>query len=76
MVQNSEGAKNIFRLVEHIHIAEIQNQARGYFGLLGVGNIIAPVPSSLTVSPLTHLSDGHITQATEIQKYIIGCAQI
>ena len=66
MVEIDIGAKNIFIVVEQIWLADIQEQAYGYFGLLGIGNFIDPIASLLTVSPLTHLSDNHGTQATEI----------
>ena len=49
--------------MEYIQLAEVQNEAHGYCRLLGIVNFIAPLPSPLTASPLTHLSDGRGTQA-------------
>ena len=49
-------------VVEQIHLAEIQNQALGYFVLQGIGNVIAPITSPLIKLSLTHLSDGRGTQ--------------
>ena len=65
MVETAIGEKKHFRLVEHIQIAEVQEQAHEYFELLEFGNVIDPLPIPLTVSYLTHLSDGDSTQATE-----------
>ena len=67
MVWTTTGANKSFRVVEHIQLAKIQEQAHGYFGLLGNGNFVNPLPIPLEVSSLTHLSYNDITQATEIQ---------
>ena len=66
MVGKVTGENNISILVEHIHLEEIQNKTHVYFGLLGIGNAVAPLPSTLAVSDLINLSDGHGTQSTEI----------
>ena len=71
MILTDNGANNIFRVVEQIQLGDIQNQAYGYFGLLGNGNDIAPgvpLPIPLRVSGLTHLSYGHGNQQTEKEK--------
>ena len=67
MAWTNTDVKNIFRLLEHIQISEIQEQAHGYFGLLGNGNVIDPLPIPLKVSYLTHLSYNDIAKATEIK---------
>ena len=67
MVWTTTGANNIFRVVEHIQLAEIQEQAHGYFGMLGNGNFIDPLPIPLQVSSITYLSYNYRTQATEIK---------
>ena len=67
MVGTDTYSKNIFRVVEHIYLEDIQNQVHGYFGLLGIGNSVAPLTSPLKVSDLTHLSNGNQTQSVEIK---------
>ena len=64
MVEIDIGAKNIFIVVEQIWLADIQEQAYGYFGLLGIGNVVDSLPIPLTVSYLTNLYYGTATQAT------------
>ena len=49
MVRTATGTNNYFRVVEHIHISEIQEQAHGYFGLLVIVNVIDPLPSPFTI---------------------------
>ena len=62
MVVTSKGAKNIFILVEQINLEEIQKQAHGCFGLLGIGNVgITALLSPLTVSTIFHLSNNNGT---------------
>ena len=64
---NTGAGTNIFRVVENILLEEIQNQAHGYFGLLGIGNFgINLLPIPLTVSYLTHLYENCGTSAIEI----------
>ena len=65
MVGTDTGTNNIFRLVEQIHIDDIKNQAHRYFGLLGIENTVDPLPSPLTLSHLTQLSNGTQTQSVE-----------
>ena len=55
MAETSNGAKNIFRVVEQIQIGDIKNQAHGYFGLIVIGNAIdpgVPIPIPLIMSAL------------------------
>ena len=60
MLNTGAGPKNIFRVVEKIPLEEIHNQAHGYFGRIGIGNVgLNPPPRPLSVSDLTHLSDNH-----------------
>ena len=60
MVNTGAVPKNIFRVVENIHLEETQNQSHGYFRLLGIRNVsINPLKSPLVVSAITHLSDNH-----------------
>ena len=46
-----------------------KNQAEGYFGLPGIGKYVAPLPSPLTASSLTHLYDGTQNQEAKIQNF-------
>ena len=39
MVDTGTGAKNLFRQVDQIQIADMHHQAHGYFGLIGLGNV-------------------------------------
>ena len=57
MVGIATCTRNIFRVVEQIQFAVIQNQARGYFVLLVIRNVIYPLPIPLTSSYLTQLFD-------------------
>ena len=66
MVGTATSAKNIFRVVEHIQLSEIQYQAHGYFGLPEIGIVDDPLTSPFTLSHITHLFDGYSTQATGI----------
>ena len=71
--RNWYNRKEYFRVVNQIQLEEIQEQAHGYFGLLGNGNFVNPLPIPLEVSSLTHLSYNDITQANEMEKFLIGC---
>ena len=52
------GQNNIFRVIKKINLADIYQQARGYFGLMGIRNIdISPLTSLLEVSVLKSLAD-------------------
>ena len=66
MVNNGTGSRNIFRVVEHIMLEDIQNIAYGYFLLQVIGNVKQILPNPLTVSSLTLL---YVGNAIEI-KYI------
>ena len=66
MVNAGTGANKKFRVVEHILLENIQDQAYGYFGLQWIGNANQVIPNPLTVSDLTQLSGGN---AIEIQKF-------
>ena len=58
MVNTGAHTNNIFRVVEKILLEEIQNQPHGYFELLGIENVgLNPLPSPLSVSYITHLSE-------------------
>ena len=48
---------NIFRQGEQIQISDIHHQAHGYFGLLGIGNVVNILPDPLVVSSLRNLSN-------------------
>ena len=52
MINTGTGANNIFRVVEHIMLEDIKNQANGYFGLQGIGNVNQVMSNSLEVSAL------------------------
>ena len=69
MVNTGAGPKNTFRAVEQIILEEIQIQSHGYFGLLGIVNYVDPLPSPLTLSALTQLSDNGGTSAVGIQNF-------
>ena len=45
----------------------MQNKVHGYFGLLEIGNSVAPLTSPFTVSYLTHLYDNIGNPAVKIQ---------
>ena len=49
-----------------------EKQAYGYFGLLGIGNALAPISSPLALSEITYLYEGTQTQAI----YLTGCSYI
>ena len=66
MANIGAGAKEIFRMVEQIQLADMHIQAFGYFGLQGIGNLNQVLPNSLSVSDLTHISGGN---ETEIQNF-------
>ena len=44
MVNTGTGSNNILRVVKHIMLEYIQNQAHGYFGLQGIGNVNQVLP--------------------------------
>ena len=62
MVNTGADANNIFRLVEHIMIEDIKNQAHGYFGLQGIGNVNQILSNPLIVSDITQLAGGNKTK--------------
>ena len=66
------GTKNICSVVEQTPIEDMKNQAYGYFGLLGIGNALAPISSPLALSEITYLYEGTQTQAI----YLTGCYYI
>ena len=67
MLGTTDYLKNIFRVVEQIHLADIQKQARGFFGMIGIENVgIADLPANLSVSPLIHLYDVTANQSKNI----------
>ena len=49
MVQTGAGAKNIFRQIKNIYLADIHHQAHGYFGLTGIGNVVNFLPNPFVV---------------------------
>ena len=57
MVQTSTGNKKIFRKVDQINIADMNNQAQVYFGLIGIGNLNTPLPNPLGISYLKILDN-------------------
>ena len=66
-------ARNIFRQVYQIHIADMYHQAHGSFGLIGIGNVGNQVLTKpLVVSGLQNLANN----AQDFKKSITGCAQI
>ena len=59
MVETGAGPKKRFRQVEQIHIVDTHYQARGYFGMLCIGNVGNNVlPNPLAVSYLQNISGG------------------
>ena len=57
MVETGSDANNIFIQVENIHISDMNHQAHGYFGILGIrndGNEVLTNP--LVVSALLNLT--------------------
>ena len=69
MVWTATGKKNILRVVKQIQLDNIQNKSHGYFGLMGIGNHVAPLPNPLTVSANTQLFDGTKAKVVEIQNF-------
>ena len=58
MIDTGAGANNIFRQVEQIQISDMHQQAHGYFGLLGIGNVENKVlPKPLAVSGIQNLAN-------------------
>ena len=53
MVNTGTGANNIFSIVEHIILEDIQNIVHGYFSLKVIGDVNQMIPNHLTVSALT-----------------------
>ena len=76
MVNTGTVTMNIFRLVEQIILEAIQNQAHGYFGLIGIVNYVDPFPSPLIVSSITYLYENCRTSEVENKIKLKGCAQI
>ena len=70
MVKNGAGARNIFSVVEQIHLAYMHIQVYGYFELKGIGSLHQVLPNPLTVSALKQLAGGN---ENETKKYMIGC---
>ena len=70
MLGTDTGVNKVFRGVEQIQFEEIQNKERGYFGLRGIRNVVAPPPIPLIVSDLTKLSYGNKTKVSEIQNFV------
>ena len=60
MVNTGTGAYNIFRVVEHIIIENIQNIVHEYFLLQVVGNVNTTLPNPFAVSYVTKLAVGNI----------------
>ena len=60
MVNTGTGANNIFSIVEHIILEDIQNIVHGYFSLKVIGDVNQMIPNHLTVSALTKLAVGNV----------------
>ena len=73
MVQTGAGEKNIFSMVEKIQLADIRHQAHGYFGLIGIGNVINPLRNTLVLLAIKNLATNN---QKETNFHITGCAQI
>ena len=57
MVLIGSGAHKMFGHVDQIHIADIHHQSHGYFGVMGIGNVVNNVlPNPLLVSTLQNLA--------------------
>ena len=56
MVNNGTGANNIFRVVEHILLEDIQNIVYGYLLLQVIGNVNKIPPNHFTVPALIQLT--------------------
>ena len=66
MVETGTGSNNIFRHVEKIHISDMHHQAHGYFGLIGIGNVVNQVlPKPLVLSDLQKFD----ASSQEVQKF-------
>ena len=73
MVETGAGARYIFRQLDQIEIAYMHHQAHGYFGLLGIGNVVNEfLPNPLVVPPLQNLS----INSQKITISTTECAQI
>ena len=56
MVETGAGANNLISQVEQIQIADTHHQGHGYFGLIGIGNVLNQVlPNPLVISAIKKL---------------------
>ena len=58
MVNTGTGANNIFRVVEHIILEDIQNIVNWYFLMQVIGDVNQILPNPLILSALTKLAFG------------------
>ena len=76
MVNIIAGAKNFFWKKYQIQIADMNHQAHGYFGLLGIGNVGNQViPDPLVVSNLQNMDGDTQTVQTfydKVHSYMIA----
>ena len=64
MVETGAGAKNTFRQVENIQLADRHHQSYGYFGLACIGYVVNVLPNPFLVPDLINLAT--ITQELNI----------
>ena len=69
MVDNDADAKNIFWKVEQIQIVDMHHQPYGYFGLIGIGNVVNQIfKKPFVVSTLQNLDN----DAQEVKIFYYG----